>query len=629
MVWDLLITPATKKRIGKDVCSLKDVLMYGISAVVIVFLLKKLPWAAAPIVFGLLFGTNPSADSFLWMKIFFGSLIMVGISILGGVISKKGFLFWENGNASENIAISKQKKCTSVIWQVSESFLCILVVTLLAKGLEFFLWNRSSTLSLLVPIGGVVVMYVVVQFRSNRNYAINNSYYEAQRKIIRQQQEESYQQQLKIQEQQREKEAEILRQQQSRIAEANQKRAAYEEKCAKNRAVFAKSAIKKSRFPEDLEVIFTRQYGAYDLIKHAKENETLSFSCSDLCAKIYSNEIASIKVENNEKISVIEEILFYSGLFEVDPSPDTGVAPYLMMLSKENEPLSLVLKPPVVHPKHPFLEPLFSEIKCFTDLRYQELNALISFRVQYYLGQYRITKAGIDGENAVEKILELHQGSFLVVHNLRLEFPNNSGGVDSVETDTFVLAPYGLFAIETKNYGASGKYGLVVTGDGNWYKEYPSNFPGEPARRERMENPFEQNDRHIAFLERFINDLLGRDMMNYARIKNIIVVANDNVEISSDPAAKQTLTRVGNLYNQLTQDTAPRFTLDELHRIEQALTERNLPPKKYPMNDYREELRGMVSAYKRLLNLPAEMCEIEKEMYPPNRKSAPPGSASK
>ena len=144
-----------------------------------------------------------------------------------------------------------------------------------------------------------------------------------------------------------------------------------------------------------------------------------------------------------------------------------------------------------------------------------------------------------------------------------------------------------------------------------------------------MENPFEQNDRHIAFLERFINDLLGRDMMNYARIKNIIVVANDNVEISSDPAAKQTLTRVGNLYNQLTQDTAPRFTLDELHRIEQALTERNLPPKKYPMNDYREELRGMVSAYKRLLNLPAEMCEIEKEIYPPNCKSAPPGSASK
>lgn len=109
----------------------------------------------------------------------------------------------------------------------------------------------------------------------------------------------------------------------------------------------------------------------------------------------------------------------------------------------------------------------------------------------------------------------------------------------------------------------------------------------------------------------------------------IIVVANDNVEISSDPAAKQTLTRVGNLYNQLTQDTAPRFTLDELHRIEQALTERNLPPKKYPMNDYREELRGVVSAYKRLLNLPAEMCEIEKEIYPPNCKSAPPGSASK
>lgn len=101
-----------------------------------------------------------------------------------------------------------------------------------------------------------------------------------------------------------------------------------------------------------------------------------------------------------------------------------------------------------------------------------------------------------------------------------------------------------------------------------------------------MPNPFEQNDRHIAFLERFINELLGRDMMNYARIKNIIVLANDNVEVINNPAAKQTLTRVGNLYNHLTQDTTPRFTLDELQHIEKALTERNLPPKKYPLNDY-------------------------------------------
>ena len=142
-----------------------------------------------------------------------------------------------------------------------------------------------------------------------------------------------------------------------------------------------------------------------------------------------------------------------------------------------------------------------------------------------------------------------------------------------------------------------------------------------------MVNPFEQNDRHIAFLERFINELLGRDMMNYARVKNIIVVANDNVEIDSDPAAKQTLTRVGNLYNQLTQDTTPRFTLDELHRIEKALKERNLAPKKYPMNDYREELRGMVLAYRRLLMLSTEMGKAEKKLYSQNHKSLDSGFA--
>ena len=601
---------------------LRDILAYGVLVVVTFFLLKKLPWSAASIILGLLCGRNPSMDNLLWVKIFLGSALMVGVSVLGGIISKKGFLFLKNGNPSENISISKQESLMSAIWQISESYLCIFAITLLSKGLEYFLWSSTFAYAFGVPIGGSIIMYIVVRFRSRRNYAINDSYYETKRKAIRQQREEAHQQQLKIQEQQREKEAEILRQQQAKIAEYDQKRMAYEEKCARNRATFTRVAIDKYQLGESLRTIFDGQYGAYDLVREAGENESRAFTCGDLCVEIFQKEIDTIKVENNRKISAIEEILLHSRLFEVVPDPDAGggAAPHLMMLSKTSEPLSLVSKPPVVRSTHTFLEPLYAQVRTFTELRYQELNALISFRIQYYLGQYRIIKAGIDGEEAVERILELHQGSFLVIHNLRLEFPNNSGGVDSVETDTFVMAPYGLFAIETKNYGASGKYGLVVTGDGNWYKEYPSSSPDRPARRERMENPFEQNDRHIAFLERFINDLLGRDMMNYVHVKNIIVVANDNVEINSDPAAKQTLTRVGNLYNQLTQDPTPRFTLDELHRIEQALTERNLPPKRYPMNDYREELRGIVSAYKRLLNLPAEIYAVENKVYPPNRK---------
>ena len=283
---------------------LRDILVYGVLVVVTFFLLKKLPWAATAIILGLLYGTNPSLDKLLWMKIFLAPLLMVGVSILGGVISKRGFLFLKNGNPSENITISNQETLMSAIWQISESYMCFLAVTLLAKGLEYFLWGESSLLSALAPIGGVVVMYIVVQHRQKRNYAINDSYYETKRKAIRQQREDAHQQQLKIQEQQREKEAEILRQQQAKIAEYDQKRMAYEEKCARNRATFIRVAIDKYQLGESLRTIFDGQYGAFDLVREAGENEARAFICGDLCVEIFQKEIDAIKVENNRKISL-------------------------------------------------------------------------------------------------------------------------------------------------------------------------------------------------------------------------------------------------------------------------------------------------------------------------------------
>lgn len=320
---------------------LRDILAYGVLVVVTFFLLKKLPWAAASIILGFLYGTNPSVDNLLWVKIFLGSALMVGVSVLGGIISKRGFLFLKNGNPSENISISKQEVLMSAIWQISESYLCVFAITLFSKGLEYFLWNSSFAHALGFPIGGVIIMYIVVRFRSKRNYAINDSYYETKRKAIRQQREEAHQQQLKIQEQQREKEAEILRQQQAKIAEYDQKRMAYEEKCARNRATFTRVAIDKYQLGESLRTIFDGQYGAYDLVREAGENEARAFICGDLCVEIFQKEIDAIKVENSRKISTIEEILLHSGLFEAVPDSDAGggAAPHLMMLSKTSEPL--------------------------------------------------------------------------------------------------------------------------------------------------------------------------------------------------------------------------------------------------------------------------------------------------
>ena len=602
-----------------------DLLLYGFVIVVIAIFAKIFPWAAASVVLGFYPGTDLVLGIDFAKNVLIASAVMVGASVLAGVLSKRKFVSTKNVNASEGIILTKQEKYKDAAWQIVESFLCFLAAVLVSRAGEHFLPDHKFILFVMKSL----LAYAMIQFRLKRNGTINESFYEAKRQEIRRQQETIRQQQLAEQEELRQAEEQRNRQLQIEAENAQRIQRDRERQFQRDRNVFADFIIRERRLPEDMRQVFNGRYNTYDLAKCAEENETWIFIFGELGLQISRKDVGAVWVTNDERISKIEKIIISSGLFDdVHLDSNKGDAPYLMALSESDDPLSFLPKPPhAFQTKRQSLAPLYSNIRVFTSRRRSEFNALIQFRAQYYLSEYRMIKAGVMGEKAVEEILDLHRGSFFVIHNLRLEFPNESGKTESVETDTFVMAPYGLFAIETKNYGASGKYRLVVTGDGNWYKEYPSRGPETPARRERMVNPFEQNDRHIAFLERFINELLGRDMMNYARVKNIIVVANDNVEIDSDPAAKQTLTRVGNLYNQLTQDTTPRFTLDELHRIEKALKERNLAPKKYPMNDYREELRGMVLAYRRLLMLSTEMGKAEKKLYSQNHKSLDSGFA--
>lgn len=248
----------------------------------------------------------------------------------------------------------------------------------------------------------------------------------------------------------------------------------------------------------------------------------------------------------------------------------------------------------------PFPSLRFSGLERFVQARKSEMEALYTHRLKEYIGDYNIIQTGLKGEAAVQEVLNLHGNALMAVHNVRLEFPNANGKVESVETDTIVLTPGGIFAIEVKNYGSSGKYKIVVGGDGQWYKEYPARRKGEESRRENMANPFAQNDRHIAYLENMVNELLDRDMMTRVHIHNIIVLANDNVELVSEPAAKQTLTRVGTLYNQIAQYTTQILTMQEITKIKETLEARNLPPKAYPVYDYTEEMQGLMRAYQAL-----------------------------
>lgn len=226
---------------------------------------------------------------------------------------------------------------------------------------------------------------------------------------------------------------------------------------------------------------------------------------------------------------------------------------------------------------------------------------------KYYDGEYATIKAGLDGEAYIKRALDMHNDEYYVLYDLRLELPGPSGENESVETDALVIAPNGIFAIEIKNYGSTGSYKLVVTADGQWYKELQN------GKRESIPNPVAQNDRHIAFLSKFINRLLGRDMMNRAAIENIIAIANDSVDIDVYPGAPLTVTRAGNLYGCIMADRTQKFTLDELQLLKKELERAALPAKPYPLGDYTECIKWVVKQQEILCHSAAILNRAAKE----------------
>lgn len=350
--------------------------------------------------------------------------------------------------------------------------------------------------------------------------------------------------------------------------------------------------------------------------KLEQEEKELYFYDEEL-KKCPINEETKSWVENDARITRIEEIIRFSGLFDgVTLSPRRPHdAPYLFAALDQELPISHQLGISLEGWRTRFASLVTTADKKrlpqgfvqyirwgkIAEAYSYELNQVFSRICKFYLQEYAITKAGLDGEDAVQEVLDMHAGAFFPLYNLRLEFPGKK--VDkpiSVETDALVLAPNGIFAIETKNFGSSGKYKIIVSSDGNWYQEYPSKDPQKPSAKKTMPNPFEQNDRHIAYLECFINELLGRDMAHWAKVKNVVVVANNTVEMDSQLSANQILTRVGNLYQHLSTSSEQLFTVEELTAIKAALEAKNLPPKKYPLVDYRKELKLTVDNYKHL-----------------------------
>lgn len=140
-----------------------------------------------------------------------------------------------------------------------------------------------------------------------------------------------------------------------------------------------------------------------------------------------------------------------------------------------------------------------------------------------FVSEYSGAKSGYIGEKRVAEELEPYSNQLIILPNIRIEVEGNS-----VENDFIVISPYGVHTLEVKNYAENEAYELLIERDGRWNKVYPH------GRIEPTDNVDKQNARHMLYVEKLINQKLGRSIDTYLRLKGMVVIANQNVTVTNN-----------------------------------------------------------------------------------------------
>ena len=221
----------------------------------------------------------------------------------------------------------------------------------------------------------------------------------------------------------------------------------------------------------------------------------------------------------------------------------------------------------------------------------EEIHKAIVNRINYYNFEYNSAVIGRKGEEYVNSELSLYE-NFYNLEGIRLEIEDANSIKHSIENDNIIVCKYGVFVLEVKNYGLLGNYDIKIERDGRWVKCYRNS-----NKSEVMKSATSQNNRHIIYLNKFINKILNRSMADYIEADGIVVIANDVVRISNE-SFNQKVYRVQEIYQYIKSRNVV-LTQDEVEKIRQALIKHNLPQKKFPMNDYKDEIINNYNAFKK------------------------------
>lgn len=235
----------------------------------------------------------------------------------------------------------------------------------------------------------------------------------------------------------------------------------------------------------------------------------------------------------------------------------------------------------------------FKEIVQYIERKSYEIYNLIDRRKYICKTDYNNIKSGRLGEEAVNKELNEYENIYNLP-NIRLEEPDSSGTIQSIENDNIIISRNGIFILEVKNFGLKGNFSIEIERDGRWVKEY------DKGKREIMKSATAQNNRHIVYINKIINRVLGRGIENYIDAEGIVVISNDQVSITNY-SENQKVVRKSEVYSYIKNKEAI-LSLEEMNKLKDYFIKNNLQAQKFPIYDYTYEINKNVEVYNDKMN---------------------------
>ena len=350
-------------------------------------------------------------------------------------------------------------------------------------------------------------------------------------------------------------------------------------------------ALEKER-NEKLKKLYSETEGnIYNIInKLDNKKAIIPFGYENEVRYIYDERLNLKSSKSKEKwLNNDEKIKYYKELFEDINSKLYGnYEEYLNYLSEKEKSISYALK----DFSHTF--GYLTELINTNENKMNSFDKYIKARQSYIDSDYKGCKVGIEGENRVNQELSLYN-NIINLSNIRLEVLDNNNTIQSIENDNILLTKNGIFVLEIKNFGEIGNYDIIIEKDGRWLRK--NKYNGETTV---IKNVTKQNNRHIAFLNKFINEGINRSFDDYIEVEGIVVIANEKITIENYNN-NQNIFRDSELYSYIKSQEV-KFKIDELEKIRDLILSKNLPPKRYPIFDYSGEIIENIKMLEAYLN---------------------------